>query len=945
MLCFSVFVNAETTTVSLDRYNFSCYDMEDGLPQNSISDIAISHDGQLIITTFAGVTVFDGKKFTTLIPGTDKSFPKIEPYTLDVDNQGAIWVGTTTDGIYRFYNGTEQHWHKGNGLKSNFIYKLETGNGNAYVINDDEILVVNPDEFPNVQTLDSSLFRMQVYSMFKDNNENLLMATNKGVWKNNSGQWQSSLIKENGLVIDNFNSGVTLNDDTMFLAQNRRVLKVTNGKAEVYIPELGKDEDVIVTKMLLDHDEHLWMNTEGHGLLRYSALGLEVLNYFPNTRVFSIVEDNQGVIWIGTSGGLCSLKYGAITSIAKEQGLKDEYIHFLAKDNQDKVYLVPYSPTTELNYIIDNQVHLQDIIISNDPKAEGNEINVISFDDDGNMWLALNNIIGKIVEDKFMPIVALENPVYTFLLDQNKYIWFEDNNKLVRYTLENSISEEISLNGDNKIRIMMLNKTVNGDIILAERSNAYRIVDLQASKIDVPINISSCAHEFVEDETWICGEGLWLLKDGESYYFDDDKGLTNGHTHDVISDNSGNIWVTSNSGLFRLLRADIDNIADIKDGQKIFRQFTEIDGMKSSEFNGGQKSAVKTSDGFLWFAGQGGVTVVDPELEKFKSNKKFTPYIEHMYIGEDLMKPLKQMIIDPNPSSVHYHFNAIYLSDGDNLVFRHRLLPLEQEWQTRDVADYPSLEAGNYQLEYQVKYFENDWSEVVINEFTVLQIWYETIWFRILLALSLLLIVIGIPLWRIKWLKQYQKQLELLVEDKTDSLRKANKRLEKISRSDELTAIANRREFIERMSLLCKKPNHQICLALIDVDDFKAYNDYYGHIAGDDCLVQVAVILDAFSSEKCLVARFGGEEFVILFDDYTLSGAKGVSHQIYTSLEDNNIAHEKSSVKSILSISTGLIIRKQNESVESCIDRADMLMYQAKAEGKDRLITEDEVVN
>ncbi len=193
------------------------------------------------------------------------------------------------------------------------------------------------------------------------------------------------------------------------------------------------------------------------------------------------------------------------------------------------------------------------------------------------------------------------------------------------------------------------------------------------------------------------------------------------------------------------------------------------------------------------------------------------------------------------------------------------------------------------------------------------------------------------PFWRIQWLKHKRNELNQLVEKQTASLLLANRRLDKLSRLDELTDIANRREFISKIEKLCDKANHRLCLALLDVDDFKAYNDYYGHVAGDECLINVAKILDSFESDDCLVARLGGEEFVMLFDSYNLGDAKIVVNNMIASLELQKIPHKKSSIKDIISISVGLVCRNPSEKAESLINRADMAMYQAKAEGKDCL--------
>ena len=97
------------------------------------------------------------------------------------------------------------------------------------------------------------------------------------------------------------------------------------------------------------------------------------------------------------------------------------------------------------------------------------------------------------------------------------------------------------------------------------------------------------------------------------------------------------------------------------------------------------------------------------------------------------------------------------------------------------------------------------------------------------------------------------------------------------------------------------------------------------------------MILNKFNNDTCLVARFGGEEFVMLFDGHTLFEAKEIVKKLYSDLEDAAIIHEKSSVKSIISLSTGIVERYYAERCENIIERADIAMYEAKSSGKDRI--------
>jgi len=172
----------------------------------------------------------------------------------------------------------------------------------------------------------------------------------------------------------------------------------------------------------------------------------------------------------------------------------------------------------------------------------------------------------------------------------------------------------------------------------------------------------------------------------------------------------------------------------------------------------------------------------------------------------------------------------------------------------------------------------------------------------------------------------------------------ANRELENLSRQDGLTGIANRRYFDSYLLAELKRAlrEHQpISLILADVDDFKAYNDCYGHQAGDDCLRQVAAALKAVGRRPAdLVARYGGEEFAMVLPATAMDGALDVAKLIARAMEEMSIPHARSRVSSSVSLSQGVasLIPSQDTKPENLIELADQALYQAKQQGRNRYV-------
>ncbi|MDO8962416.1 MAG: sensor domain-containing diguanylate cyclase [Methylophilus sp.] len=170
------------------------------------------------------------------------------------------------------------------------------------------------------------------------------------------------------------------------------------------------------------------------------------------------------------------------------------------------------------------------------------------------------------------------------------------------------------------------------------------------------------------------------------------------------------------------------------------------------------------------------------------------------------------------------------------------------------------------------------------------------------------------------------------------------KELEHLSYKDGLTDLPNRRMFdsvIELEWLNAKRYRHPLSLILMDIDFFKQYNDHYGHLQGDACLKQVAQVLgQAVTRSRDLIARFGGEEFVIVLPETDAVAARTIAERCQHLIQQANIPHQQSQVANILTISLGVntIIPSQKDDLFAFIEKTDQQLYQAKQNGRNLII-------
>lgn len=179
-----------------------------------------------------------------------------------------------------------------------------------------------------------------------------------------------------------------------------------------------------------------------------------------------------------------------------------------------------------------------------------------------------------------------------------------------------------------------------------------------------------------------------------------------------------------------------------------------------------------------------------------------------------------------------------------------------------------------------------------------------------------------------------------------DKIEKQKQKLQELSLTDGLTGVANRRHLDTRlMSELKSSQRHKlpVSILMMDVDSFKSFNDHYGHIAGDDCLKEITHALKkCMHRESDFIARFGGEEFVLILPDTTSKGAELIAKTILSEISSLKITHEWSTATPYVTLSIGIAtFGRQQDPIngESFLKRADDALFQAKEKGKNCFVT------
>ena len=213
----------------------------------------------------------------------------------------------------------------------------------------------------------------------------------------------------------------------------------------------------------------------------------------------------------------------------------------------------------------------------------------------------------------------------------------------------------------------------------------------------------------------------------------------------------------------------------------------------------------------------------------------------------------------------------------------------------------------------------------------------------LLAGLAVLLLVAGLLYWRYKSMKRSQVEIrasrDQLAQMHT-TLVGSSAELERAALTDPLTGLGNRRALTNKMRLFLSRDGVErraVGVLLLDLDYFKQINDLYGHLAGDAVLREVADRLIRAVPEQAIIGRWGGEEFILLFERITLADAKVVAERVRSALADQPVRFESASIP--ISASIGLAINNHLDThvIDTLLAAADTAMYHAKHMGRNRV--------
>lgn len=946
------------------QYRFDAWTTDNGLPQNGVRQMTQTPDGYLWFTTFDGLVRFDGVRFTTFGTGNTKGIINNRFTGLYGDKDGTLYATTMEDGVLTIYRNGEFTSYDSSQVPGHYIQQIEPDAKGELRFQVEDLS----------RTTKSWYYLRDGKFVFSEQlipqTERVLQTTDGGVWRITRAQ----AIEEKGGQRTVYPLELTPNLPYFPNTFVDRDGNLWIGESVVHFLSGGTVRKISVNDGLpisinhsfwQDPDGSVWFATgggatEGLGLARYQHGALQ---FFGMNRgllgpsIYSVFHDREGTTWVATNKGLGRLRKQVLNSYSVKDGLIHPEVYPIYRDRQERIWI---GTAKGLSIYQDGKFSPVDLQTPGHAPPDETWLNDTASvqslweDPQGQMWVGLNGGLYIVKGNEArMQVASKTHHVFAIRGDRHGNVWAATNKGLLLFR-DGAYVKTIGVNdGLPNEFLTTIFEDSKGNLWIGGFGGLTKFVDGAMTNYTTKQGlVGSYVRSIYEDRDgalWIgtYNEGLSRFRNGQFSNVTAANGLNNNGVFAIEEDARGNFWISSNRGIYRVRRQELNDFADGKLPRVNSVGYGTQDGMLSTECNGGRQPASMTDrDGRFWFPTQDGVVIVDPRTEIYNPVPP-SVVIETATVERQPVQIRDGLVIEPGLKNVEIHFAGVSLIKSEQIKFRYKLEGHDPDWiegDTSRTAYYSFLPPGHYRFMVKAANSDNVWNEEGASLAIELKpFFYQTTWFYALVTMGVIVTLFGA--WKIS-ASRYQtreRQLGALVAEKTEALRKANEELRHLAHSDELTGVANRRRFDEFLGDEWRRAirfKAEISLLLIDIDHFKLFNDTYGHQAGDECMKQVAAALkETIHRPTDVLARFGGEEFAIVLGGTDHAGAIKVAEIALGKVRSLRIPHSGSSTDRYLTISAGVATTLPAAEMTEAdfVKAADQALYRAKAGGRNQI--------
>jgi PAS domain S-box-containing protein len=763
---------------AITQYSHSAWQIEDGLPQNSINAIVQTRDSYLWLGTQEGLVRFDGVHFTVFDMKNTPGLIHNYVMALCEGNDGSLWIGTF-GGLARLKGGQFTAYTTEAGLSNHVVRSIHAGrDGSIWIGTGGGGVNRFKDGTFTVYTTAQGLSTNDVNVVYEDQQGILWVGTEGGGLNRFVSGQVTTFTTKDGLAGNSVSALRQISDGSLWIGTATGLSRFKDETFTTYTTKDGLSDNQ-VRAVLQDQHGILWIGTNG-GLNRFKDGRFSVFaqrDGLSSNLVDTLYEDREGSLWIGTEGGgLNRLKDGKFLSYTKREGLSNERVRPIYQSRDGSLWI-----GTEgggLNRIKDGQI----TTYTTKDGLPANEVRAIYESSDGSLWVGTNGGLSRWRGGRFTTYTTKDglanNYVRAVWEDQAGDLWIGTSGGLNRltpgvlttYTIKDGLI-------NNVVRILY--QTKDGSLWIGTNGGLSRIKDGRLTPFTPKEALSGIVIlSFYEDSDgalWIgTGHGgLYRFKNGRFIAIRTTHGLYEDAAFHILEDAHGNVWMSGNKGLSRVSKRALDDVADGRSRSVTGVTYGIGDGMPSSECNTASPGGWKTTDGKLWFPTIKGVVVIDPD--RLTSNRLPPPVvIERIIINKAALDVSQDNRRPAGKGELEFHYTALSFLAPERVRFKYRLEGFDRDWidvGTRRVAYYTNIPPGNYRFRVIACNNDDVWNHTgAAFEFYLRPAFYQTWWFYGLCVLALVVMSLGVYRIRVRQITAQQKKLVRLVNERTQEL-------------------------------------------------------------------------------------------------------------------------------------------------------------------------------
>lgn len=759
------------------RWFYRAWQTEDGLPDNSVSEISQSPDGYLWVATNGGALRFNGNDFSPLPLHSIPKLPSRQVHSMFIDQDGRVWLGMERGPIIRINKKSHRLFDQTDGIfKTKTTGITQAPNGRIWVSFSRGICYLDGDRVTRLNPKESNIPAAQ--------NNGLVCTSDGKVWMS-SGPTLGQIVEGQLKKIKTFPSApikiAAARESGLWLTHQSTLYRFQTEKAKV----VAKLPDTLtVTALTEDRLGAVWIGSEKNGLFRVFENHIEEIPT-SHQRISCVTEDREGNIWVGTKGGGLNLILPqSVSFIAPLNGLPFSSVRSTATDSVGRIWATSFEG--QLGYREGKTWHLLESL------PEGIHANCVTVDQSDHLWLGTQNHgLLRIKDQKLQPFEGqnffTQKTIRSLLPARDGGLWIASTKPDTLHLLKDgTISKPAQPFEFTPIRALA--ESADGTIWMGTSDGHLLRVDgdrlIDESDIDGSINRSiRTLHSTPDGSLWIgyAGDGLGHLKNGTYRRFTTTQGLHDDYLSQIEHDDHGSLWIASNRGLFQ---TRLDNL--LSESRHLYCQFYgRNNGLPSIQPSRDYApSSSRGNDGSLYFSTHNGLLEVSPNEAQGEANPPRV-LLENITISDQLVATFKARsmisvevddqtadLSDPNPAislppdhdNLTISFSPLNFATPENTLIRYKLSPVDEKWQVIDNqrrVTFPRLPAGEYQFQVIASTGSGTWSrnsstlDIIVKPF-----FWETWWFKFAIATLTALIAGGLVFLSLK--RRHQNQLRTL---------------------------------------------------------------------------------------------------------------------------------------------------------------------------------------